>query len=255
MNNSEENQSAEDQIKREMIKELVRVVADQNGGEILFRTQEIDKSTKPHDVKVSGSIDSVSRWLISRKDTFNPLESHAIANIDERKISLVINETNSNGKRFEIVGKLEESKVFQDLGINKSCVSYSPQELANRLKLLRSIFPKGSDHAMIVSTLRNLKAKINKQLEDADDKRGNVTKSFEQSVESNMPEQFEICIPLLKGEPARTFFVNVLLEAHVHDIKCYLESVDAAELIDKISEERISKEVEKIEELTTVIFQ
>lgn len=237
------------------IEKFVQSLVEQGREEIIIRTGTVDHLSKPENVVIKGAIDAVSRFIEYRKETIDVLTSHAIVNMDERTIKFTANETNSNGEKIDISGSIETSKIFDDLGINSTCRSYSPVELANKLKLLRSIFPKATDHAMIVTTLRNLKAKINKQIEDADDQKGNITKHFEQTVESNMPDKFEIRIPLLKGGEHVTFDINVILEARGHEIICFLESVDAAELIDSSAQLKISEEVEKIKEFTTVIFQ
>lgn len=223
--------------------------------EIIMASRKIYDVKADKDVSISGAIDSPKRWLKSREETFNKLESHALVDYDNRSINLVINETNSNGEYYQINGQIQLSEKFTDLGINSSCQSYSPVELANKLKLLRSIFPQKGDHAIIVNTLRNLKAKINKAMEQTDDRRGNTSNSFEQTVESNMPESFKICIPLIKGANPIEIELSVILEAKSGEIRCFLESVEAAEKIDEISEKLISEEVEAIEELTTVIFK
>ena len=223
--------------------------------ELILASRKIYDVKADKDVSISGAIDSPKRWLKSREETFNKLESHALVDYDKRSIELVINETNSNGEYYQIKGQIQLSEKFTDLGINSSCQSYSPVELANKLKLLRSIFPQKGDHAIIVNTLRNLKTKINKAMEQTDDRRGNTSNSFEQTVESNMPESFKICIPLIKGANPIEIELSVILEAKSGEIRCFLESVEAAEKIDEISEKLISEEVAAIEELTTVIFK
>ena len=138
--------------------------------------------------------------------------------------------------------------------INKSEVVYTPEQLANKLKLLRSLFVSNLDHASICSTLRNIKAKVSADVEKLDDRKGNVERNFRQVVESNMPDAIKLNIPLLEGEPAIEIEVNVVLEVNGgSDIRCYLESIDAADLIESQFERRVSEEVAEIEKFVTVI--
>ncbi len=48
--------------------------------------------------------------------------------------------------------------------------------------------------------------------------------------------------------------IDNLEATSTNDINCYLESMDAAELIDQEREERVKTEVEKLEDKTTLIY-
>ena len=98
-------------------------------------------------------------------------------------------------------------------------------------------------------------AKINADIEKADDRKGNVERNFKQTVESNMPDAIKLKIPLLEGEDPTQIEVNVVLEANGNNnIVCFLESVEAAEMIEQQFAERVSQEILKIEDWVTVIY-
>ena len=74
------------------------------------------------------------------------------------------------------------------------------------------------------------------------------------TVESNMPDAIKLNIPLLEGESPVEIDVNVILEVGgSNGIICYLESIDAAEIIEQQFEERVNQEVDKIKDWVTVI--
>jgi hypothetical protein len=142
-----------------------------------------------------------------------------------------------------------------EIGINMS-KSRSPEALAKFLKLKRSWFPDFASHAKLVSQLRNVKAVVNREVEKAADDRGNTTDNFTQSVESNMPDSFDMKIPIIQGEEPMVINVSVVLEATAgRDIVCFLESAQAQEEQDKLFKELIEQEVEKLRGKTTLIFQ
>ncbi len=205
----------------------------------------------PKPVSISGAIDSPLRFLMEREDQIDHSRTHAIAKRGEKTICLVINEQSSTDK-YTIIGTFKESKRFVDLNINKE-VGSSPVKLSNTLKLLRSIFIERAEHALIVSTLRNLTAKVNRTIEEADDKRGNTKRNFEQTVESNMPKAFTLKMPLFEGEKAVEFQVSVTLEADGGDIVCFLESVEASEIMDAIVDERFDEQVKELQNTIVVI--
>lgn len=204
-------------------------------------------------VTISGNIDAPSRFIDGEKERFKESKKHALVSKTDGKIKLIINEQSVVDK-YEITGQIEVSKKFKELGINKE-QGYTPVSLANKFKLLRSIFVSNLEHSQICATLRNLKAKINKDIEKADDRKGNVTDNFRQTVESNMPDAIKLQIPLLEGENPVEIEVNIVLEASgTNDIVCYLESVDVAEMIEELFTQRVDEEVEKIQDFVTVIF-
>lgn len=203
-------------------------------------------------VTISGIISAPSSFIDGRKEDFSESARHCLVSKTEGIIKLVLNEQSICDK-YIIEGKIQKGKKFLGLGINDDKVLYSPEELANKFKLLRSMFVSNLEHATICTTLRNLKAKVNAEIEKADDRKGNVTQNFKQSVESNMPDAIKLKLALLEGEEPIAIEVNVILEAHGSDIKCSLESVDAAELIETQFEDRVNQEIEKIQDFVTVI--
>ena len=203
-------------------------------------------------VTISGTISAPSRFIEGRNEDFKDSKRHCMVSKTDGYIRLILNEQSVVDK-YIIQGKIEVAKKFNTLGINSDKTQYSPEELANKLKLLRSMFVSNLEHASICATLRNLKAKVNAEIEKADDRKGNVTQNFKQSVESNMPDAIKLKLPLLEGEEPIEIEVNVILEAHGSDIKCSLESVEAAELIETQFAERVNQEIEKIKDFVTVI--
>jgi hypothetical protein len=203
-------------------------------------------------VSICGNISAPSNFIEGRKVDFNESKRHCMVSKTEGVITLVLNEQSISDK-YIIKGKVEIAKKFTGLGINNDRTNYSPEELANKLKLLRSMFVSNMEHASICNTLRNLKAKVNAQIDRADDRKGNVSDNFKQTVVSNMPDAIKLKLPLLEGEEPVEIDVNVILEAHGSEIKCSLESIDAAELIETQFTERVNQEIEKIKDFVTVI--
>ena len=239
MNNSEKN---------------VKIAIEEGVKTVVIREGEAPKISQLENVIIAGCIDSASRFFESRNADFQKNKSFTIVNRYNKTINSVLNEDLEFGQ-YQIKGKIEISKDYNDLGINLECVHYTPVKLSQKLKMMRSFFPNASEYNTVVSTLRNLKASINKKVEDLNDQRGNTSRLFEQTVESNMPEQFELNLCLIKGQPNKRFFVSINLEAEGTEIKCFLESIDAKEIIDNLSNELIDIEVEKIKEFTTIIEQ
>lgn len=231
---------------------IVKTMLDKGITEVVIREGKALEVSNPITVKIKGAIDSPSRFIEKRKDLFDKNHSHTLVDRQNKSIFLVIDETDPY-LRKEVFGQIEISKDFESLGINQG-KQYRPQELSKKLKMLKSYFPDVVEYSKVVQALKNLNAKVSKDMQDLNDERGNTTKSMIQVVESNCPENFTMKLPLFKGNYANVDIeIEILLEVVSSEIYCYLESVDAQMTMDQISSEMIDEEIKKIEDFTTII--
>ena len=234
---------------------LAASLVNNGAATVTVLTGEAPEQHNPQPVTISGTITAPGIILERRWDSFGPFKDHhAAASKTAGKITLHLCETDKTGKHT-VIGQLTKGRRFTELGINDDTAKYSPTELANRLKFLRHLFKDAGEHLKITNTLRNLKATVNQAVEASDDQRGTKTSIFKQAVESNVPDEFVITLPLVEGDEPTEITVNVFLEASGgHDINCYLESVEAAELIEQKFEEYIEAECQKLSEKVPVIY-
>lgn len=243
--------------KKAVEKEVTKVIEDivKNGeGTITILTGDAPKPLNTHNrnpIDLSGTIDAPKRFIDVR--TFERKESHALVSLSTGEIILVVNEQSTDDK-YTVTGRVQVSKEFKELGINTDKY-YEPEELAKKLKLKRSMFANKLDHATTITSLRNIKAKVNQDIEKAKDDKGNVTDAMKQSVESNMPDSIKVKIPLIEGQEAVTIELFIVMEVESGKIFCSLESIDGAEGIDEFREKAVMEQVKQIEDRTTVIFQ
>lgn len=205
-------------------------------------------------VDITGTISAPSKFIIGRSSDFEKSTNHhCMVSKTDGVIKLILNEQSSTD-RYVVTGTIQTGKKFIALGINNDKVSYEPEELANKLKLLRAMFVSNIEHSNICSTLRNLKAKISSQIESLNDRKGNVSEIFKQTVHSNMPDSIKLKLPLLEGEEPIEIEVNVILDANGGSgILCSLESIDAAELIEQQFKLRVEQEIETLKDHVTII--
>lgn len=241
-NNNEEKKNLKDRILGEANENI----------QVVWLEGQAPKQHNPQPVEIEGVLSSVSEFLRQREDTYDIKKSHCLVSKTRGTMELVINEQ-SVVNNYNIKGSIKKGIIFEKLGIN-TATGYEPNELSAKLRLMRSIFANKSEHMELVSTLRNLKAKVNQDLEQDNDNRGNVSVKFKQVLNSNIPKSFTLCLPLIEGENPINVEVETILEAKGTDIVCYLESVDAQELLDEAISKLIDEEVEKIKEKTAVIF-
>lgn len=181
---------------------------------------------EPKAVSISGTIDAPARWIEKRKDDIVSADAHILVDRDHMSITLKTDENSAYSD--QIIGTLTLSSEMQEFGINTgeymSCF-----DMADRIKQLRTYFETQQEAMKLVTELRSFKAKIDKELELSDDKRGNQKIMRAQTVESNLPKSFKVNMPIFKGTEKRTFEVEV--EINPNDLSCTLVSPDAHDIV------------------------
>ena len=122
----------------------------------------------PDLLEIEGTIDAPFRWLEKRIELLNQKASNIIVNRDAMGIALTIDETNYY--QADIRGILQASKEMLEFGINTE-KKWEPIKLSKFFKMHRAFFKDKSENMMLVSTLKNFKAKINQDIERSKEER------------------------------------------------------------------------------------
>lgn len=198
----------------------------EDGKDMVIRFGDALPLKEPKYVSIHGTIDAPARWVEKRKDDIVSADAHIL--VDRDRMTITLNTDENNFYSDQIVGTLTLSTEMQEFGINTgeymSCF-----DMADRIKQLRTYFETQQDAMKLVTELRNFKAKIDKELELSDDKRGNQKIMRAQTVESNLPKSFKVNMPIFKGTEKRTFEVEV--EINPNDLSCTLVSPDAHDIV------------------------
>lgn len=198
----------------------------EDGKDMVIRFGDALPLKEPKYVSIHGTIDAPARWVEKRKDDIVSADAHIL--VDRDHMTITLNTDENNFYSDQIVGTLTLSTEMQEFGINTgeymSCF-----DMADRIKQLRTYFETQQEAMKLVTELRNFKAKIDKELELSDDKRGNQKIMRAQTVESNLPKSFKVNMPIFKGTDKRTFEVEV--EINPNDLSCTLVSPDAHDIV------------------------
>ena len=197
-----------------------------DGKDMVIRFGDALPLQEPKYVSIHGTIDAPARWIEKRKDDSVSADAHVL--VDRDRMTITLNTDENSAYMDQIVGTLTLSTEMQEFGINTgeymSCF-----DMADRIKQLRTYFETQQEAMKLVTELRSFKAKIDKEMELSDDKRGNQTIMRAQTVESNLPKSFKVNMPIFKGTDKRTFEVEV--EINPNDLSCTLVSPDAHDIV------------------------
>ena len=226
----------------------VVVPKDYNGTpiEVVLREGKAPVALDPKEpklVNIIGTIDAPLRWLEKRIELINQKESDILVNRDKMRISLTINETNYY--QTGIGGTLQASKEMIEFGINAE-KRWDPIKLSKFLKMHRAFFTDKSANMMLVSTLKNFKAKIVADVERSKEENGSRTDNYSQVVDSNIPKPFKLNIPLFKGFANEEIEVEIYADVDGRDVSLSLVSAGANEAIEEYKNKVIDEQLDAI---------
>ena len=229
----------------------VIVPKDYNGApiEVVLREGEAPVALDPKEperVVINGTIDAPFRWLEKRVELINQKSTNLIVNRDNMGLALTIDETNYY--QTEINGILQASKEMMEFGI-KTDKKWEPIKLSKFIKMHRAFFTDKSQNMMLVSTLKNFKAKVNQDIERSKEENGSKVDNYSQVVDSNLPKSFKLNIPLFKGFDNEEIEVEIYADVDGRDVSLSLVSAGANEAIEEYKNKVIDVQLDAIRQI------
>ena len=225
--------------------EEIKLNVQSKEGELIIRKGEALPLEAIQGINISGQIDTVARYLKQRKDEITPKKCHILVNRDNYEISLKVNEDYETGSN--ISGAILLDSKFKEFGINTG-KSWTTFELSDFIKMNRAFFQKSDEAAKLVLSLRKFKAKVDKDIENANDNKGNYSILKRQKVESNLPDNFKVNLPIFKGKDPEVIELEVNIDAE--NFNCTLISPQAKEIEQTTVNRYIDDQIKEIEEIS-----
>ena len=220
--------------------------------EIIVRKGDAPRLLEPKapiKTDITGTIGTVVEYLRKRVDTgqFEQRDCHILVNREKVKITLVINE--SDDYRYgTIAGKLAYNPKFLEFGINAD-MAWAPADLGLFFKMNRAFFTDRQANMELVTTLMNFTATINNKIERSVAENGSRTDNFVQVVNSNLPESFNLYMPIFKGMPSEIIQVETFAKVNGREVSFVLLSPGAQNTLEELRDKVIDSELEQIREI------
>lgn len=235
-----------EEVKKEVKKEIAEAMVNNipaGVGEIVIREGKAMEIHEPVKVGISGTLDAPARWLETRMrlGLVNQGANHVLVDREHLTITLQCNENNHYGSK--IVGSLIISPELRRFGINEG--EYITNfEMAELFKKNRSFFETQSVAMKMVTELQNFRAKVDKEIEKSDNNRGDKRLLINQVVHSNLPEAFNLFLPIFKGTPKQT--INVEVYINPADLSCTLTSAEVNDLLEEMRDREMDAVIDRI---------
>lgn len=191
-----------------------------------------------------GIIDAPLEWLKKRVGDIDQHRAHILVNRDALSITLIYNEDDAY-TQGRVAGVLRLSKVFEKFGIN-SDKQWEPEELGQFLKLNRTYFTSREENMKVVNALKTFDAKVNQTVQRETKENGNKAFTFRQAVDSNIPEQFKLRLPVLSGGQPVEIDVETYATIDGAHVSISLQSPGANDIIEDIRNNYITDMVEQL---------
>lgn len=213
---------------------------------------------EPVKINISGDIRTVSTFVKGRKDVGDNIAGYqfinkgrAIVEVDKqaRTITLFLDPTDAYGG--VVKAKMELNPDLVEFCINAK-KTFKQKELVELLKFSGLAFDDTDKHSMLLNAYRAFNAKAYIDMASDSDNRGNKSSSFSKKVETNLPADFVLNIPIFKGQDRKRFSVEICLEVTDGGCNFWFESVELKELIEIESEAILKKELESCSDYVVI---
>jgi hypothetical protein len=229
-----------------------------NGNEVEIQTETATPLTiyegkaqeirDPKIIGITGTLDAPYRWLEKRITKIEQLDAHVIVNRANLTIVLKLEDKDYFGDA--ITGKACFHPAFLIFAINSGTYR-TTHELAQLFKMNRSHFENQSKAMSLVTELQNFKAKVDSEIEKTSNNRGDKRDLTAQVVNSNIPEKFNLNIPIFKGQPKRLIEIEIYINPA--DLTCTLVSPEANDMTETYRDTMIDEVLAKITEAAPAI--
>lgn len=210
--------------------------------EIVIRNGEALPLKEPNIINFKGAIESPFKWLQGKLKDYDASGVHVKVNRELKQIVLVLDEKSAYSTT--ITGELVLTKIFNDFGINTGKF-FTTKQLASFFKMNRSYFTSKTAANELVNQLASFVGKIEGAIEKVTDS-GKKRELSEKVVKSNLPETFELFLPIFKGRNRQTFEVEFYLDVDNYSLQ--LNSPHAADLIAETVDQAIDEVIHLISE-------
>lgn len=228
------------------------------GNEIIIREGHALPPVGPKKVDISGDIRTVSSFIAKRKSpvfaepsqqVINP--DRAVVMVEKEAMTITLNLDPEYQYGTTVVAKLEPNPDLKQFHINGQ-KTFKQKELVDLLKFSRLFFEDFDKHGMLLRAYQAFNAKAFIDMSSEGDNRSNKAQSYSKKVETNLPTDFVMNIPIFKGQEKKRFHVEICFEVTDGGCNFWFESVELKELQDIESENILKEELKACEEYVVI---
>lgn len=223
----------------------IQIKVEDGVKELVIRTGDAGRVIEPIPVNIEGILNTPLKYLVVREQYID--FKAANLQVDREHLSITLTLDENHPIASHIKGKLALTEEFSKFGVN-SGKSWVPRELAEFIKMNRVCFESKDIANKLIATLKDVKIRIDKVVENNSGNRGNIRQLREQTLkECNIPESLTLEIPIFKGSKKAAFSCEIWIDPD--DLTVKLISPEAADIIRSVRDEEIDSVIASIREI------
>lgn len=237
--------------------EAIQVNLPEGAQELVIRHGTAPSINQPVRTVITGTLGSVSAFVKHPLyNLYNGEAQKARAVLDPANLSATLFLNSDDPLAPEVRGKMTLDEDLVKFAINAdSKGTRKREEMASFLRQNRFFFPDKDAHAALVSEVKNFKAKAELDVQQASDQRGNRTNHAERKVQSEVPLNTIIEIPVFKGQQKRRIHLDVCFDFSENVVVFWLESTELDEIIRQETENTFQKLREDLNEVGLLVTE
>lgn len=222
-----------------------------NGNELTIREGQALPPVAPKKIVITGDIKTVASFVAKRNDKLqletagyqwiNP--DRAIVEVDRTAKTITLSVDPEDAYGPVVTAGLEANPDLEKFAINKN-KTFKQKELVELIKFSRLYFDNKDKYEMLLKSYMAFNAKAYIEMASAGDDRSNKSTSFKKTVETDLPADFVLKLPIFKGQEPKSFHVEICFEVTDGGCNFWFSSVQLAELTEIESEAILNKELE-----------
>jgi hypothetical protein len=222
-----------------------------NGNELTVREGKALELMPPNKILLAGDIKTVASFISKRNDKLqletagyqwiNP--DRAIVEVDKEKMQIVLSVDPEDKYGPIVTGSLSFNPILEQFYINQNR-TFNREELIKLIRFNKIWFNNADQHDTLLKSYQAFSATVNANIGKTSDTRGNVSNAYNKTVETNVPTEFKLNIPIFKGQDKRQFRVEIAIDSTDASTKFWFESIELNDIIQIESEAILNKELE-----------
>jgi hypothetical protein len=224
-------------------------VSTDKEGVIKFLTGKAqDPEPRPKALSVNGTLTAPFNYYAGRKELLDKIKTQCRLEINTDGKTIILFVDDKSGVATDSVkGSLTDNKALMDWSINTS-ERYSVREFVNHIRQRKYQFLQHDEAQQLITELLSWHVKIEKEVKEFNDNRGNSLSSFETRItQIKLKDRFQLNLPIYTGYPKQTFTVEIGVEPVQNGAQLFLISDELAEIQATLVDQYIGDELAKFE--------
>lgn len=215
--------------------------------EVIIREGNAPDVVEATSVNIEGNINAVYDFIKTRAHTLDK-DKCVITFNEEKGVLVLMSDPNFPESQTKVTAKIEEFTDLKAFGINKELFR-SLKDLEKFIRMNRFWFADKDAHMTLTGQLKAFTAKVQSELQQEADQRGNKNNLFRKQVTSDLAADFVLTIPIYKGCSHNTFRVEICYDVTDSQVRFWLESVELFELQKTALNDSFANQIKEIKDL------